>query len=74
VKCPFDDRCNCLDDLQDVCHSDGPQVRYNASKPGREFISDGEGGGTLYITEMVRRPGFRPALRTTVVKKQPFVG
>ena len=59
--------CWCSDDEEET-------VTYNASKPGREFIPDGEGGGTLYITEKVRRPGFRPQTRTLIIKKSPLVG
>jgi hypothetical protein len=58
--------------LRDDALDDGPHVRYNASKPGRRFVSDGLGGGTLYITETVTRKGFRPVNRTMAIKKSPF--
>lgn len=60
--------------LPDIDLDDGPHVRYDARKPGRLFLSDGQGGGTLYITETVTRKGFRPVTRTIAIKKSPFVG
>ena len=70
--CPV---CRCCPTVEGICPDcQGPSVTYNASKPGRQFASNGKGGGVLFITEVVTRKGFRPKMLTKTVVKRPFVG
>jgi hypothetical protein len=70
--CPV---CRCCPTVEGICPDcQGPSVTYNASKPGRKFVPDGKGGGTLHIVETATRRGFRPAARTLVIHKQPYAG